>query len=1239
MSASTNVDDGNSTDMTNNNIIMKKNTISEETTLSTKEQINIQLDVIKSNFQFYHAWQPSSFESLDDQYYDNDTIIAKDSHETNILVVKSLPEDVDKDNLRDFFSLFGQVLSATVSDGIGTITFQDGGSAEKAMSTQPMKIFGQTVEIQLGMQQEDDVARRGGRRLTRQRTVPFPVVIAPPNFGPLQQDVSTRFSSKMKVYTHTQTNQVEKSSSNESKGILNKATQTLASATTKFLTPNEPQHNGLVSSAPPALSPPKVKSSLHSLLSSPIEDPLFDDDEEAMGESTHRKHRGLRDELLRTEKKMKHFHSDNALISWVWSPELSSKSQSEIDLGCALLLGRAVNAKLPLLASTISSSVEEEDDVQTGLDNTNLHLLHKVIDMTVRKKDGAANESNDSPQSKDVNYKLYQARHPGLATLISVTRCTDSKSAHDQNSNGHNHESFVSVFDITPTHHRSLHELLRTEDFLTQPLFPGVEGHEFEPLNDSAGATVKGKGMPWLRSARTQNNSLCSCRNRDGWRDEQQRHGGMVHSSSEPNLLPEHSDEEDEEEDLSFADHFLNDLRKLGDATRAISDKPPPNFIRRRRPWKLFKVGSSYRASVADLRIRFLALQLFNVVNYCHDRGVTLGEQLSPDRIFVQEDGWIRLVIPITQLKPESDVPRKTENIPIQNNTDVQGYDEMSPRRRRWRSIFRKDGSLQDKSSTDEGIQAILPYPGFGDVPTVQWQRGQLTNLCYLMMLNAAAGRTVGNHANPPILPWTTNFSREIDLINDRDKVGASDESPWRDLSKSKFRLKKGDEQLDKTFHSASPPHHVPETICELTYSIYRARCLPITQLKKIVREDFIAEHYPGSIQALYEWSPDEATLDFYTMGQPDIFRSIHRDMKDLALPSWCDSPNEFIEYHRRLLESDHVSRQLHEWIDIQFGHALAGKRAIAEKNVVISAVPFANGGCQDQCQGNCHSIFSGSPADVDEKHLMSSSLRKHHSQFIQLFAFPHPKKHSDLRKNMSLALRTAFNQNGADKKVEDAEDGALAGSSGTITDFQSRKQRDLSAIGAILTDCYTAARVIPTPNVEEAINHLMRGTLDLHKCLKGKAEHSMTFPFPQHVKDAYQILSKVQSLTFTRSRKEEDIMDNSEPTSCSTDLELTWRLIQNAQCLDSLSSTSLGLILPTLLYPLESIEAFIENCIGGFTKSSFTERFQAYLLSLTARLISGMNVVFCVCVLCFLMIFVVSASLKMKCLIELQLI
>lgn len=57
-----------------------------------------------------------------------------------------------------------------------------------------------------------------------------------------------------------------------------------------------------------------------------------------------------------------------------------------------------------------------------------------------------------------------------------------------------------------------------------------------------------------------------------------------------------------------------------------------------------------------------------------------------------------------------------------------------------------------------------------------------------------------------------------------------------------------------------------------------------------------------------------------------------------VQVPSWCGggSPEEFIRYHRSLLEGERVSRNLHRWLDLTFGYCLKGQAAIDNKNVPL---------------------------------------------------------------------------------------------------------------------------------------------------------------------------------------------------------------------------------------------------------------------------------------------------------------
>lgn len=65
-----------------------------------------------------------------------------------------------------------------------------------------------------------------------------------------------------------------------------------------------------------------------------------------------------------------------------------------------------------------------------------------------------------------------------------------------------------------------------------------------------------------------------------------------------------------------------------------------------------------------------------------------------------------------------------------------------------------------------------------------------MSNMSYLLELNRLAGRRFDDPAYHPVVPWVTDLTQH----------GGG----WRDLTRSKYRLNKGDEQLDMQYRAGA---------------------------------------------------------------------------------------------------------------------------------------------------------------------------------------------------------------------------------------------------------------------------------------------------------------------------------------------------------------------------------------------------------------------------------------------------
>ncbi|XP_058796820.1 WD repeat-containing protein 81 [Phymastichus coffea] len=316
--------------------------------------------------------------------------------------------------------------------------------------------------------------------------------------------------------------------------------------------------------------------------------------------------------------------------------------------------------------------------------------------------------------------------------------------------------------------------------------------------------------------------------------------------------------------------------------------------------------------SVSYAKPLFLTYQLLRLSRDLHDCGLLLGDVTLSD-ILIMDNFNIRVLPNLDDNFHVIDHPAELEN--------------------------NKSGDkFKEKNNKNQSITNLCEM----------WVHGQLSNYDYLTTLNNLAGRRYCDPSCHHVMPWVTDFT---------SRCGGN----WRDFTKSKFRLNKGDRQLDLTFDSGSTEvgYHVSDVLSEITYYTYLSRRYSRSILCKHVRPLWVPGEYPASIQRLYDWTPDECIPQFFT--DPSVFKSIHEDLPDLEIPNWATSPEDFIEKHREALESTYVSERLHQWIDLTFGYKLSGMAAVKSKNVCL--------------------------------HLVDNHINLSNFGVVQLFTSPHPQK------------------------------------------------------------------------------------------------------------------------------------------------------------------------------------------------------------------------------------------------------
>ena len=261
----------------------------------------------------------------------------------------------------------------------------------------------------------------------------------------------------------------------------------------------------------------------------------------------------------------------------------------------------------------------------------------------------------------------------------------------------------------------------------------------------------------------------------------------------------------------------------------------------------------------------------------------------------------------------------------------------------------------EDESQTLGSRFTNVFAQSYSNPATRKWVKGEISNFLYLMLVNTMAGRTFNDLTQYPVFPWVLAdyTSEELDLTDPRS---------FRDLTKPMgCQTPERQAEFRERYHifaemgseNQPPFHYGTHYSSAMIVTSYLIRLQPFVQSYLLLQGGNFdhPDRLFYSIEKAWSSASKENMTDvrelipeFYYLPE-FLLNSNGYDfglrqgdggaIDTVVLPPWAKGdPKIFIAKHREALESEHVSKHLHHWVDLIFGHKQRGEAAFEATNI-----------------------------------------------------------------------------------------------------------------------------------------------------------------------------------------------------------------------------------------------------------------------------------------------------------------